>query len=103
MLYILSLLAAAALACIPANIAKDKGYSFGIWWVYGWLLFAFAIIHVLCLPDRNVDNTKVTKLYNEPSKISYVEELRKLRSQHENGDISKEEMEEKTEDLLSKM
>ena len=78
MLYILSLLAAAALAFI-------------------------AIIHVLCLPDRNVDNTKVTKLYNEPSKISYVEELRKLRSQHENGDISKEEMEEKTEDLLSKM
>ena len=28
---------------------------------YGWLLFAFAIIHVLCLPDRNVDNTNIVK------------------------------------------
>lgn len=102
MLYIiLSLSVAAALAVIPASIAKEKGYSFGLWWVYGWLLFAFAIIHVVCLPDKNADNTRVTKLYNEPMKISYVEELRKLRSQYENGDISKEELERKTEELLS--
>lgn len=102
MLYIiLSLSAAAVLAFIPASIAKEKGYSFGLWWVYGWLLFAFAVIHAICLPDRNADDTKVTKLYNEPVKISYVEELRKLRSQYESGDISKEELERKTEKLLS--
>lgn len=102
MLYIiLSLSAAAALAFIPASIAKEKGYSFSLWWVYGWLLFAVAIIHVICLPDRNTDDAKVSKLYNEPMKISYVEELRKLRSQYENGDISKEELERKTEELLS--
>lgn len=103
MLYILSLVAAAALAFIPASIAKEKGYSFGLWWVYGWLLFAFAIIHVLCLPNRNADDIRVTKLYNEPVKISYVEELRKLRSQCESGEISREELERKTEELLSKM
>lgn len=104
MLYIiLSLSGAAALAFIPASIAKEKGYSFGLWWIYGWLLFAFAIIHVICLPGRNADDTRVTKLYNEPAKISYVEELRKLRSQYENGEMSKEELEQKTEELLSKM
>lgn len=103
MLYIvLGLSVAAALAFIPASIAKEKGYSFGLWWIYGWLLFAFAIIHVICLPDKNADDTRVTKLYNEPVKTSYVEELRKLRSQYENGDISKKELEQKTEELLSK-
>lgn len=104
MLYIILILsAAAALALIPANIAKEKGYDFGLWWIYGWLFFAVAIIHVICLPDRNADDPKVTKLYNEPAKNSYVEELRELRSQYENGNISKEELEQKTEELLSKM
>ena len=39
---IVSLIISALLALIPANIAKKKGYSFGVWWLYGWFLFIVA-------------------------------------------------------------
>lgn len=34
---------------IPANISKTKGYSFGTWWLYGFLLFIVALPHSLLL------------------------------------------------------
>ena len=46
----ISLLVCAALACIPAGIARDKGHPFGIWWFYGLLLFPFALIHSSLIP-----------------------------------------------------
>jgi len=48
---VLSLVVAAGLALIPANIAKSKGRSFGLWWFYGWMLFIVALIHSLALPS----------------------------------------------------
>lgn len=51
--YLVSLLIAAGLAFIPANIAKKKGHSFGLWWFYGWMLFIVAIIHVNFIPDKS--------------------------------------------------
>ena len=52
--YLIMVLAiAAGLGLIPANIAKKKGYSFGLWWFYGWMLFIVAIIHVSLIPDKN--------------------------------------------------
>ena len=33
--YFISLLAGVGIAFIPASIAKKKGYSFGLWWFYG--------------------------------------------------------------------
>lgn len=50
------LLVAALLGLIPAAIAKKKGKSFGLWWLYGWLLFIVAIIHALLLPESNDSN-----------------------------------------------
>lgn len=50
---IASLVVAAGLGFIPASIAKNKGYSFGLWWFYGWMLFIVAIIHVSLIPDKN--------------------------------------------------
>lgn len=38
---------AALLGLIPAFIAQSKGRSFAGWWVYGFLLFIVAIIHVI--------------------------------------------------------
>lgn len=49
---IASLVVAAGLGFIPASIAKNKGYSFGLWWFYGWMLFIVAIIHVSLIPDK---------------------------------------------------
>lgn len=36
---------AVALGLIPASIASSKGHSFFLWWVYGSLLFIFALPH----------------------------------------------------------
>ena len=47
------LVAAAVLGLIPAYIAQKKGYSFGKWWIYGWLLFIVAITHLSLIPDKN--------------------------------------------------
>ena len=53
---LLTLAFAALLALIPANIAKNKGYSFGLWWFYGWMLWIVAIIHVALIPNKNNQN-----------------------------------------------
>lgn len=49
---ILPLIIAAGLALIPANIAKKKGRSFGLWWFYGWMLFIVALIHSLLIKEK---------------------------------------------------
>lgn len=38
---------AIALGLIPAYIASQKGHSFGLWWLYGALLFVVALPHAL--------------------------------------------------------
>ncbi|MBO0715186.1 MAG: hypothetical protein J2P59_10550 [Acidimicrobiales bacterium] len=43
---------AAALGLLPAAIASAKGYSFWLWWFYGWMLFIVALPHALLLPNR---------------------------------------------------
>lgn len=45
------LIAAALLGIIPGAIAERKGHSFGVWWLYGWLLFIAAMIHVLFISN----------------------------------------------------
>jgi hypothetical protein len=51
------LVIAALLGLIPAFIAQSKGRSFGAWWLYGFLLFIVAIIHVLFVTQRNTVGT----------------------------------------------
>lgn len=41
------------LAFVPAIIAKRKGRSFSLWYVYGLLLWLVAIIHSLCMKDKS--------------------------------------------------
>jgi hypothetical protein len=48
------LILAALLGLIPAAIAKGKGRSFGLWWLYGAMLFIIALPHALLMSgDRN--------------------------------------------------
>ena len=56
---IISLILAALLGLIPANIAKKKGHSFGLWWFYGFMIFIVAIIHVQFIKDRNAPENRV--------------------------------------------
>jgi hypothetical protein len=49
---IIPLIIAALLGLIPANIAKKKGYSFGLWWLFGFLAFIIALIVALVIKDK---------------------------------------------------
>ncbi len=43
------LILAVLLGLIPATIAKNKGKSFALWWIYGGALFIVALPHALIM------------------------------------------------------
>lgn len=43
---------ASVLGLIPAVIAYRKGRSFGLWWIYGSMLFIVALFHSLLLKPK---------------------------------------------------
>lgn len=47
------------MACIPAYIAKKKGRSFALWYIYAYGLFIFALLHALMLPPKQKNRTTV--------------------------------------------
>lgn len=85
---------AALLGLIPANIAKEKGYSFGLWWFYGWMLFIVAIIHVQLIPDKNANNGTRHRPnsipYCPPSQTYASEESKEYKELIVQGDITEE-------------
>ncbi|MCD7881228.1 MAG: SHOCT domain-containing protein [Clostridiales bacterium] len=103
---ILTLAIAAFLGLIPANIAKKKGYSFGLWWFYGWMLFIVAIIHVNLIPDKNkeeaqnMQNSSVSYIPPTTSTQSAADELRKYKELMDQGIITEAEFAAKKEQLL---
>lgn len=82
---------AAILGLITGFIAKSKGYSFGAWWLYGFLIFIVAIIHVLVIPNKKNIEQKV---------INESERYKKL---FEEGIITEEEFDSKKEELKAKL
>ena len=88
---------AALLGLIPANIAKNKGHSFGLWWFYGWMLFIVAIIHVQFIPDENARQSAYM-----PTQ-SVADELKKYNALFEQGVLTEEEFNTKKEQLLKLM
>lgn len=103
---VISLVISAGLGLIPASIAKRKGYSFGVWWFYGWMLFIVAIIHAGFLKDKNVQQAQNYQdrpiLYSPSSNAgqNVAEELRKYKELMDEGVISQEEFQAKKEQLL---
>lgn len=88
------LIVAAVLGLIPATIAKNKGYSFGLWWFYGWMLFIVAIIHVLFIPNKNARQTPLN------AGQSAADELKKYKELKDQGVLTEEEFQAKKEQLL---
>ena len=82
---------AAILGLIPGFIAKSKGYSFGAWWLYGFLIFIVAIIHVLVIPNKKNIEQKV------------INELERYKKLFEEGIITEEEFDSKKEELKAKL
>ena len=82
---------AAILGLITGFIAKSKGYSFGVWWLYGFLIFIVAIIHVLVIPNKKNIEQKV------------INELERYKKLFEEGIITEEEFDSKKEELKAKL
>lgn len=95
---IFTLLFAAGLGLIPAFIAKEKGYSFGLWWFYGWMLFIVAIIHVALIPDKNPP--PAPPRYTVPLGRA-ADEIRRYKELLDDGVITQEEFEQKKTQLLN--
>jgi hypothetical protein len=104
MFYFIVLCAAAVLAIIPANIAKDKGYSFGLWWFYGWMLFIVAIIHVSLLPDKsenlNAYGRSSSIPYVPPTSLSAADELKQYKELLDQGVITADDYEAKKKQIM---
>lgn len=105
-----TVLVAAVLGLLPANIAKSKGYNFGLWWFYGWMLFIVAIIHVQFIPDKNVPQTPYMGAgyvpYSPPMQVSgqsVADELKKYKELFDQGVLTEEEFAAKKEQLLKLM
>ena len=58
---LIGLVIAVFLGLIPANIAKKKGYSFGLWWLLGFLFFLPVLIIALVMKDKTVPVSVVPK------------------------------------------
>ncbi len=100
-MFIVGLIVAAGLAFIPASIAKKKGYSFGLWWFYGWLLFIVAIIHVSLIPDKIAPQEPVSKNVSPcASELGIADELKKYKELLDSGAITEDEFQAKKQDLL---
>ena len=118
--YIFALIIAAGLGLIPANIAKKKGYSFGLWWFYGWMLFIVAIIHVSLIEDKNEKERREEEYARATEaaavaagkavgaaagtqasgKLSPADELKKFKELMDLGVISEEEFRRKKAEIL---
>ena len=112
--FFLCIIIAAGLGVIPAYLAKQKGYDPGLWWVYGFLLFIVAIIHVIIIPDKNTQhfiaqqtpiNTQQTNLSSSSSLsgLNAAEELKKYKELMDQGIITETEYNVQKDKLLRKI
>ena len=68
----LVLIIAALLAFIPASIAKNKGYEFGIWYIYGLFLFIIAFVHSMILKDISEEKEEIEDEEGEDSEKNNI-------------------------------
>lgn len=109
-IYLLGLIIAAGLGFIPANLAKNKGHNFWLWWFYGWMLFIVAIIHVNFIPDKNspavpqnlsTTATNIPPVTHTSSINSVADEIKKYKELLDSGIITEEEFQAKKKQLLN--
>lgn len=72
MIYVVILL---AIAIIPAAIAKSKGRSFALWYIYGVALWIVALIHSIVLKEDASQTTKESITGSTLKKCPYCAEF----------------------------
>ena len=107
-----------ALGFIPATIARKKGYSQGLFWLFGLFLFLPALIVACCIEDKTKPKPPtavyVAQPYAQPyappaappapsSSPSPVDELQRYKDLLDRGVISQEEYDAVKAKLLNKI
>lgn len=102
LIFIASIFILSIAGLIPASIAKSKGYSFLLWWIYGSFLFVIALIHIVLMPNKNLRQVSYNRNNNNnlPSGQSAADELKKFKDLYDQGVITEEEFLEKKEMLI---
>lgn len=118
LLLFFKLVISAALGFIPAYLARKKGYSYGLFWLFGFFLFLPAIIVACCIEDKTKPKTPtavyVAQPYAQPyappaappapsSSPSPVDELQRYKDLLDRGVISQEEYDAVKAKLLNKI
>lgn len=93
LVFFFSVMVAAALGLIPANIAESKGYDGKRWYFYGWLLFGVALIHAILLPDKNVQM--------QQNMVGVTDQLKKSREMLDKGIITEDQFAEIKKRLMN--
>jgi hypothetical protein len=71
---------ASVLGLIPAVIAHRKGRSFGLWWIYGSMLFIVALFHSLLIKPKvqqRIQPATVEQPISEPVEAALPEGTKK--------------------------
>ena len=118
LLLFFKLVISAALAFIPAYLARKKGYSQGLFWLFGFFLFLPAIIVACCIEDKTKPKTPTAVYVAQPyappyaqpyappapsSSPSPVDELQRYKDLLDRGAISQEEYDAVKAKLLNKI
>jgi len=70
---------ASVLGLIPAMIAYRKGRNFGLWWIYGSMLFIVALFHALLIRPERKRGAPIAKTTSEPHVRSLPEGIKHCR------------------------
>ncbi len=107
-----------ALGFIPATIARKKGYSQGLFWLFGFFLFLPALIVACCIEDKTKPKPPTTVYVAQPYVQPYappaapaapsdspspVDELQRYKDLLDRGAISQEEYDAVKAKLLNKI
>lgn len=108
----------AVLGIIPATIARKKGYSYGLFWLFGFFLFLPALIVVCCIEDKTKPKPPTAVYIAQPYVQPYappaapaapsdspspVDELQHYKDLLDRGAISQEEYDAVKAKLLNKI
>lgn len=77
------------LACVPAFIAKNKGYVFWNWYIYGVWVWLIAFIHSLCV----VKNNQELSSFETSKESNYVEKSKEEAKLIETEDMNNNNIE----------